>query len=341
VAEQGSPPPRSGRLPAPGRRAETRGTGRRSWDEQYDTDEEHAPWAGPGVTPRWADQGTGRRRAQPRPATGSHAAPAVADDADGEAATWQDQGTERPGWAAEPGPGSRSRKAAARSRRRSRITWVWGVAALVVVLIVAGVLFLMGRHETASNSNAGFVSTFQHGEFKTVPSACTAVTSATLDQYLPGKRRMVAPQSLNGNAQSLCNWTLDAPPVYRVLSVTAQAYAPSGLATGTGSATFAAIDAYQAALAKMRHPLRTTHLPVATLTPLHSVGTVGFVALQVVRTHGLATDLETVVARDHNVVVTVVLQGPHSRSGRYQAAQQSELQSGAIAAAKNVVASLH
>jgi len=262
----------------------------------------------------------------------------VGDDAAGEAATWQDEGTGR---AAEPGPGSRSRKAAARSRRRSRITWVWGVAALVVVLIVAGVLFLMGRHEAAPDSNAGFVSTFQRGEFKTVPSACTAVSSATLNQYLPGKRRMVVPRSLNGNAQSLCNWTLDAPPVYRVLSVTAQAYAPSGLATGTGSATFAAIDAYQQALARMRHPLQTTHLPVATVTPLHGVGTVGFVALQIVRTRGLATDLETVVARDHNVVVTVVLQGPHSRTGKYQAAQQSELQSGAIAAAKDVMASLH
>jgi hypothetical protein len=341
VAEQGSPRPRSGRLPTTGRRGESRGTGRRSWDEQLDADEEYPPWAGPGVTPRWADQGTGQRRAQARPAPGSHAAPPVGDDADGEAATWQHEGTDRPGRAAEPGPGSRSRKAAARSRRRSRITWVWGVAALVVVLIVAGVLFVMGQHEAAPDSNAGFVTTFQRGEFKTVPSACTAVTSATLNQYLPGKRRMVAPRSLNGRAQSLCNWTLDAPPVYRVLSVTAQAYAPSGLATGTGSATFAAIDAYQQALATLRHPLRTTHLPVATVTPLHSVGTVGIVALQIVRTRGLATDLETVVARDHNVVVTVVLQGPHSRSGRYQAAQQSELQSGAIAAAKNVVASLH
>jgi hypothetical protein len=341
VAEQGSPPPRSGRLPTAGRRGQPRGTGRRSWDEQLDADEEYPPWAGPGVTPRRADRGTAQRRAQARPATGSHAAPAVGDDAAGEAATWQDEDTDRPGWAAEPGPGSRSLNAAARSRRRSRITWVWGVAALVVVLIVAGVLFLMGRHEAAPHANAGFVTTFQPGEFKTVPSACTAVTSATLNQYLPGKRRMVAPRSLDGNAQSLCNWTLDAPPVYRVLSVTAQAYAPSGLATGTGSATYAGIDAYQQALARMRHPLRTTHLPVATVTPLHSVGTVGFVALQIVRTRGLATDLETVVARDHNVVVTVVLQGPHSPSGRYQAAQQSELQSGAIATAKDVVASLH
>jgi len=341
VADQGSRPPRSGRLPTAGRRGQPRDTRRRSWDEQLDADEEYPPWAGPGVTPRRADQGTGQRRAQARPATGSRAAPAVGDDAAGEAATWQGEDTDRPGRAVEPGPGSRSRRAATRSRRRSRITWVWGVAALVVVLILVGVLFLMGRHEAAPNSNAGFVTSFQRGEFKTVPNACTAVTSATLNQYLPGKRRMVAPRSLDGNAQSLCNWTLDAPPIYRVLSVTAQAYAPSGLATGNGSATFAAMDAYQQALARMRHPLRTTHLPVATVTPLHGVGTVGFVALQIVRTRGLATDLETVVARDHNVVVTVVLQGPHSRSGRYRAAQQFELQSGAIAAAKDVEASLH
>jgi hypothetical protein len=237
-------------------------------------------------------------------------------------------------------PGSRSRKAAARSRRRSRIVWVWGGAAVAVALIVAGVLVMLGGGQPAHNSGAGFVTTFQPGELKSVPAACTAVTSATLNQYLPGKRRMVAPRSLDGSAQSLCNWTLDAPPVYRVLSVTAQAYAPSGLATGNGSATFAAIDAYQQALAAMRHPLRATHLPVATVTPLHGVGTVAFAALQIVRAQGLATDLETVVARDHNVVVTVVLQGPHSPSGRYHAAQQSELQSGAIAAATNVVASL-
>jgi hypothetical protein len=340
VAEQGSPPPRSGGQPTAGRRGGSRDPGRRYWDEPVDADEEYPPWAGPGVAPQWADQGARERRAQARPGTGSHAAPAVGGDA-GDQAAWEDEGTDRPGWAAEPGSGPRGRQAAARSRRRSRITWVWGLAALVVVLIMAVVLFLMGQHEAAPVSSGGFITTFQRGEFKTVPGACTAVTSATLNQYLPGQRRMVAPHSLDGNAQSLCNWTLDAPPVYRVLSVTAQAYAPSGLATGNGSATSAAIDAYQQALAKMRHPLRATHLPVATVTPLPGVGTEAFVALQIVRFRGLATDLETVVARDHNVVVTVVLQGPHSSSWRYHAAQQSELQSGAIAAAGNVVAGLH
>jgi hypothetical protein len=339
VAEQGSPPPRPGRLPTAGRRGDSRVGGRRSWDEQLDADEEYPPWAGPGVAPRWADHESRQRRAEGRPGRGSHGGHRAVEDSPAPAGTGWEDGGDSPGH--EPvAPGPRTRKAAARSRRRSRIVWVWGGAAAAVALIVAGVLVMLGGEPPAPNPGAGFVTTFQRGELKTVPRACTAVASATLNQYLPGKRRMVAPRSLNGSAQSLCNWTLDAPPVYRVLSVTAQAYAPSGLATGNGSATSAAIDAYQQALAKMRHPLRTTHLPVATVTPLHSVGTGAFAALQIVRTQGLATDLETVVARDHNVVITVVMQGPHARSGKYSAAQQSVLQSGAIAAAKNVLAGL-
>jgi hypothetical protein len=212
---------------------------------------------------------------------------------------------------------------------------------VAVVLIVAAVVVKLSGHHAAPVSSDGFVTTFQRGEFKTVPNSCTAVTSATLGQYLPGKRRVVAPRSLNGSAQSLCNWTLDAPPLYRVLAVNAQAYSPSGLATGNGSATNVAIDAYQQALATMRHPLRATHLPPATVTELHGLGTAAFAALQVVLTRGYSTDLETVVARDRNVVITVVMQGPHARSGRYRAAPQSELQSGAIAAATDISRGLH
>jgi hypothetical protein len=162
-----------------------------------------------------------------------------------------------------------------------------------------------------------------------------------LNQYLPGKRRMVAPHSLNGRAQSLCNWTLDAPPLYRVLEVNVQAYSPSGLATGDGSATNAAIDAYLQNLQTIRHPARATHLPPATVTPLHGLGTTGFAALQIVRARGVSTDLETLVARDRNVVVTVIMQGPHAGSRKYHAAPQSELQSGAIAAATDIVHGLH
>jgi hypothetical protein len=288
------------------------------------------------VTPRRAGQESRQPRSHARPGT---AALADTGDAQAPAATWQDDNRDQPGWG--PGPGSRSRKAAARSRRRSRITWVWGVAALAVVLIVAGVLFMLGGHQPAPASHDGFVTTFQRGELAAVPDSCTAVTSATLDQYLPGKRRMVAPHSLDGNAQSLCNWTLDAPPVYRVLEVNVQAYSPSGLATGNGSATNAAIDAYQQAMGAMRHPLKATHLPPATVEELHGLGTAAFAAMQVVQARPDPTDLETVVARDHNVIITVVMQGPHARSGRYRAAPQSELQSGALTAATDIVRGLH
>ena len=91
----------------------------------------------------------------------------------------------------------------------------------------------------------------------------------------------------------------------------------------------------------LRHPLRATHLPPATVTALHGLGTVGFAALQVVLARGASTDLETVVARDRNVVITVVVQGPHARNGRYRPAPQSELQSGAIAAATDIAHGLH
>lgn len=336
VADQGTPPPRSGRLPTAGRQGDSRGTGRRYWDEPDGGDEEHPPWAGPGVTPRWAGQEARPRRAHARPEAPGRA---VREDAAQAPAAWQDAPRDHSGGT--PGRGSRSRKAAARSRRRSRITWVWGVAALVVVLIVAGVLFLMGRNQPAPAPADGFVSTFQRGEFKTVPNACTAVTSQTLDQGLPGKRRMVAPHSLDGGAQSLCNWTLDAPPLYRVLEVTVQAYAPSGLATGNGSATSAAVDAYLQADQAKRHPAKATHLPPATVITLHGLGTAAFAALQVVQARGDSTDLETVVARDSNVLITVVVQGPHARTGRYRAAPQSELQSTAIKAATDISHRLH
>ncbi|MBO0817385.1 MAG: hypothetical protein J2P30_19840, partial [Actinobacteria bacterium] len=72
MAEQGSPPPRSGRLPTAGRRGDPNATGRRHWDEQLDADEEYPPWAGPGVAPRWAGHESRRRRAQDGPGGGSH-----------------------------------------------------------------------------------------------------------------------------------------------------------------------------------------------------------------------------------------------------------------------------
>jgi hypothetical protein len=337
VAQQGSPPHRPGRLPTASRRGESRAAGRNSWDER-DDDEEYPPWAGPGIGPRWADQEARQRRKHGREET------AARGDAEGWADAEPDESRRaraRPPERSAREPGSRRRMAAARSRRRSRMVWIWAAAAVAVVVIVVGVLFTLGGSPAPKTSIPGFVTTFQPGELKTVPRACTSVTTATLGQYLPGSRRVVAPHSLDGKAQSLCNWTLDAAPVYRVLEVSVQAYAPSGLATGNGSATSAATDAYQQALQAKRHPAKDTHLPPALVTAVPGLGTTAFGALQVVLARGASTDLETVVVRDHNVIATVVFQGPHAHTAKYGPVSVTLLRAGAVAAARNILSALH
>jgi hypothetical protein len=285
------------------------------------------------VGPRWADHEARQRRKHGPEETSREEAGESPDDGGWDSAPLR---------APEPrGPGFRSLRAAARSRRRSRVHWVWGGAAAAVVVIVAVLLVMLGGSPAAKPATGGLVTTFQTGEMRTVPNTCTAVTPATLGQYLPGKPRVVVPHSLDGSAQSLCNWTLDAAPVYRVLEVSAQAYAPNALASGDGSATFAAEDAYQQALQVMQHPARNTHLPVATMTAVPKLGTTAFAALQVVRARGDSTDLQTVLVRDHNVLVTVVFQGPHGHSGRYGPVAPALLRAGAIAAATDIVSKLH
>jgi hypothetical protein len=344
VAQQGPPPHRPGRLPAASRRGDSRSTGKNSWDEP-DSDEEYPPWAGPAVGPRWADHEERQRRKHGRDEDTQR------QDEDTQrsgAAAWPDAGPDeagrddaRPPERADRGPGFRSRKAAARSKRRSRMAWVWGIAAIAVAAIVVGLLFTLGGSPAPKTSSGDLVTTYQPGEIKSVPSACASVAPATLGRYLPGNRRAVAPHSLDGSAQSLCNWTLDAAPVYRVLQVSVQAYAPSALATGNGSATSAATDAYQLALQAKQHPARSTHLPPALMTSVPGMGTAAFGALQVVLAKGASTDLETVVVRDHNVIVTVVFQGPHARTGKYGPVPVTLLRAGATGAARDIVSQLH
>ena len=219
---------------------------------------------------------------------------------------------------------------------------VWVAAAVVVLAVAVVEVPKLLAHHPAPSPVGNLVTTFQPGEFQSVPAACTAVTTGTLGQYLPGTRRMVVPHSLDGRAQSMCDWTVDAPPVYRLLDVAVQAYSPSGLATGDGSATNAAIDAYQQAMQQKARPPKASHQPAAAITSLPGVGNAAFSALQVLGAGGDTTDLVTVVARDRNVLVTVVLDGlAHSPHGRYGHVSVPQLQAGAAAAARDVVAALH
>src|ERR1700690_4213738 len=142
-----------------------------------------------------------------------------------------------------PDEGRSIRARATRARRtKRRIYLVGGLPAVAAVIAALVVVLLPGSSGHASPGD-GFVSTFQPGELRSVPGACGSVPAALLTQYLPGRRTTVVPPSLSGNAQSQCDWTLDSKPLYRLLDVTAQAYAPNGLARGDGRATLAGKDA--------------------------------------------------------------------------------------------------
>jgi hypothetical protein len=322
VAQQGSPPSRSSRHhSSPAVRPVAKAGGGYSWDNDKfaDGEQDSPPWAGVQTRPRWADREARSRRPE-LPGSQSQ----QGRDGDVPAA-----------------PGFRSRLLAARSWRRRRITYIWVGAAVAVILIISG-LYLVGGHSHAPTQTSGFVQTFLPGEFKTVPSACASVTTATLNQYLPGKRREVAPHSLDGAAQSLCNWSVDAPPLYRLLHVNSQAYAPTGLASGNGSATSAATDAYRQALQAKQHPPKATHMPTALMTAVPGLGNSAFAAFQRLSAGGDTTDLMTVVLRQRNVLITVQLQGlAQSSRGNYGPVSVSELRAGAIAAARDVLAQLH
>jgi hypothetical protein len=333
VAQQGPPPPRSGRLPASGRPP-------RGWsDGDYaDDDEEYPPWAVPGAGPHPAGRPQrDRRRLRDRPGPAAEEAgagryakpPGHADGADPAAP---------PGRRGRDGHG---RQAAARARRARRATFIWGGAFVAVLLIVAGVGYVYFHQPSPPPAADSLVTTFQPGEFRTVPNACTAVTAATLDQYLPGKRRTVAPKSLYGGAQSQCDWTVDNKPRYRVLQVTVRAYPPSGLASGNGSATFAAKDAYQQVSQLKAHPLKTTRLPKATMSQVPGLGNSSFAALQMPSAGGITTNLLTVVVRERNALITVVAQGPAQPGRGYTAESPLRLRGAAVAAARDILAQMH
>ncbi len=207
----------------------------------------------------------------------------------------------------------------------------------MVLLGVTGNLPLLGS--SAHPAPSDLVTAFQPGDIRVVPNACDAVSPAVLGQYLPGKTTRAVIQS--GPSQSQCTWTLDARPVYRVLEVSSQAFAPSLLSTGNGSATFSAIDTYNEALGAMENPPKSAHRPSAQLGAPSGLGNAAFSALQVWHVGGNTTDFVTVVARKRNVVVTVTLQGlDHAARGGYGPVSVTALQAGALAIAHQVVAGI-
>jgi hypothetical protein len=350
---QGVPPRRSRQSDDQGRHGRGERPGRPypdAFDDQADDDP--PPWAGLGIYPT----GPGGRERRPRPAeaddaragragsarTASVRAGSMPSNWSGPQDTGEDWAPGEGGGGRGPGRGRSRRAAAARARKARREIIIAGLVVVVGAAVVLGVLGKLPFQSkpAPSSKDSGLVTTFQPGEFHSVPSACGVVSSAAIGQYLPGKVARVS-QALGSSTQSQCTWTLDAKPDFRVLSVTDEAFSPSLLASGDGSATFSAIDAYGTELQNLQHPAKKTKAPKAQIGAAVGLGTTAFTALQVFHQGGGdITDEVTVVVRDHNALIIVTMQGQEHGHG-FGPVPDATLRAGALAAAHEAIAALH
>ncbi|MFY9931168.1 MAG: hypothetical protein WAK82_24530, partial [Streptosporangiaceae bacterium] len=228
------------------------------------------------------------------------------------------------------------------ARRRRRWFMLGGALVVLAGAVVAAVLLTTGGSGPAPVTPDGLITTFQPGELRQVPDACKAVPAATVAQYLPGQAHQSAPLAVNGTAESACNWTIDAPPVYRLMEVNLLAYAPNGLASGNGSATQAARDAFASARQNLINPSQHAVGSRATVTAVSGLGDEAFSAQQVFKVGGAVTEVATVEVRYHNVIVTATLNGlDHSNKGNYGPVSPSQLAAAALAFARAAEAALH
>lgn len=290
-----------------------------------DTDAELPPWAGPTRSAV-----TRHRGAAADPHAGGYA---------GDASTRVDDGSDAgPVDAAADAPRSRmaarrqGRAAATRLRKSRRRVYRWS-AILVAVCIVGAVIAVIVTH--SSPAPAPYVTSLLPGEFKSVPSACD-VSAGVLGQYLPGHRTTT--NQFSTASQSQCSFTVDAKPVFRLLEVSAQAFQPFAAASGNGSASQSASDSLTVAKAALVKPPKRSLLSPAQLTPLPQLGKQAFAAYQRETAGGIVSDVVTVVVRDRNVLITVVLNAQESPG--FSPTPAATLQAGATAAAQDMLTKL-
>lgn len=228
-------------------------------------------------------------------------------------------------------------------RKRRRLLIAGGAA---IALAIAATVYLLSGGPGAANLGFGsFVTNFLPGELQQVPDPCSSVPAATLKTYMPGTLKQAAPP-LNSGANTACTWTLDNAPTYRVLEVQLDAYSPSGLASGNGSATFAAEDEYQSAENGFTTPGPKSGQPKAVVTDLTGMPggsqTSAFQATQVFARGGATTDVANVLVRYRNVIITVTVDGlDQSSSGKkYGPVAMSELTTAANTVAKEMASQI-
>jgi len=228
-------------------------------------------------------------------------------------------------------------------KARKRLYIITGGVAVIAIAAIVALTLNLTAGKPGKVGFSSLVTTFLPGEIQKVPDACKAVSPATLSQYLPSGQPAVAFPPLNGGTDSQCTWTLDKAPTYRVIEVDINAFSPSGLASGNGSATFAASDSYAADLQTMQKPPANSGQPVATTTDIPGLGTAAFSATQVFDRNGTISYKATVFARYHNVIVTAVVNGLNKATtskGTYGPVSMDTLTAAALEAAKEAVAQL-
>jgi hypothetical protein len=328
VTEQGYPPRRPDYPEYPGHSRSVRGGRARTsqeprrpdwqvidaFDDGPDTDSDLPRWAVPGGIE--AIRPAHRPRRPPEPDRLDDPEPVAEPDQDGPARI-----ARRP---------RRSRAAATRRRKSKRRLVTWGGVAIVIVILV-GVVITVSRSPAPKSP---YVRTLQKDEVKAVPDACKVVGTAALSQLLHGTPKSIQP--FQEQAQSQCTYTVDAKPIFRVMTVTMQAYRPSlTVPVGDGSATTNATYTFVQQRQLLAHPLKHTPQPPATITPVSGLGDEAFSAVQVFRTRSV-TDLVTVWVRYRNVLITTSLQG--QASGGFGPVTVGELRAGALVAARDALA---
>lgn len=231
------------------------------------------------------------------------------------------------------------RRPAGSRRRAGRSPWFWPAVGLAVVgaLVVVVAIVHGGGGSSAAQQPGGLVTTFMPGEIQSVPAACTVVPAAVLDQYMPGRSKPAAAQPLEGKATSQCSWSVDQPGTYRFMALSVEAYEPNGLASGNGSATQAAQDAFAEAKAAKQFPPKKSQDPKAVITTVPGLGQEAFAADQHFA-RGALLDMVTLVARYRNVLVTVIFEA--RTGGKFGADPAGMLGAGAQAAARGALAKL-
>ncbi len=223
----------------------------------------------------------------------------------------------------------RSRAAATRRRRSRRRLVLWGSLAAAAV-VIAGFVYYIAQPTPQPKP---YVTALLKGEFRQVPNACRIVPGSALSRFLGGKPSKSV-QTFSDVAKSECTYQVDLKPTFRVLDITVQAYTPSLIAPGNGSATSYAIYTFAQTRQVLARPPKHTQQPPAAITPINGLGSQALTATQVYRL-GPTNDRATVLVRYRNVLITASLWATVGRG--FGPVSITALQADAQAAARAVL----